>query len=196
MISKSRLGIIISQKAAKEIARRHPEIANDYSRGFYARQIVEEYGLVGKYGITSEYVAIRAVRKALEMLLPKEDLEILATHHHEMNGFRFFVDGIGLFGMNEEEKIKVAKKAGKKGAKKQIKLGIGIHNPEGKSSAGKESARARGFKLWDQEQVEYARTLRKNGKSLSQVAYLVNLRYHNGEDVRTRGSVNSILKRK
>lgn len=197
MVGKSHSVLAIAEKASIKIARDFPEIAEDYAHGAHIPWIVKEYELIGKYGIRSQAVAEKSVKYVLRILLPKETLEDLATHHRSLCGLRQLVNGIGIFGMSAEDKIKLARinaATAKEMAKEQIRLGIGIHSREGKSFAGKQSARARGFNLWDEEQVEYARGLRNNGRSFSQVAYLVNLRYFEGKEVRTRGSVYKALR--
>jgi hypothetical protein len=205
--------ILISIRLGKQLQIDIPWIAEDYRKGMFAREIVDENDITGKYGV-SKNVAIAAVRYSIVgyegnsispvyqgLIKDKRELERLASEHHIKSGKKSLKEGKGRYSLTKEEKIAIGKKMYKD------KKGIHRQTKKEREDANKKAIKALGFTLWIKgngfipDEIEYAHWLthqeentysegnHKGDPNLNSIKRIINEVYHNGNPVRTKRSI-------
>jgi hypothetical protein len=155
-----------ARNMGKSIANKYPEIASDYRAGMTPEKIVVDYGFIAEYGITSQRVAVDAVRYALYRLIPRDEMSKLATDHESFYGKignqKLRDRGIGIYSLTSQQKSEAGKKGianvtteerskgGKISGKQNYELKIGFHafTPQQRLDASRKATIARGKIPW------------------------------------------------
>ena len=184
----------------------HPEIAELYRGGMTYSGIAARLDVKREYDISSDKVAVTSIYHAI-------------TGHAGGFGTESY-DGL-ISDLDELTRLEHEHYAeyGRMGGRKSAELGKGIHaiNPEtgeryvveggriGGRISGRKTALARGQTLWREEETGYAHLLslepefqhqkgpNKGKGDYKTIAQVLNEDYHNGEDVRSPGTVRSSL---
>ena len=148
--------IRLAGETGRRIARDYPGIADDYRAGRTHNEILEEYGLSERYGVTKN-VAIGAVRCALYGLIPENELRELETEHRLMSGQKVYEEGLGIHAQTHEEWVENRRRGGLSAGQKSYEEDLGIFSltPDQLTEAGRKSALARGFTPWSDEEKSY-----------------------------------------
>ena len=152
--------ITFSRKLGEQIARDYPEIAEDYICGMKILNIAEQYNLTDIYDVPSVEIMKEAMRSALEKLISKAELKIIAAEHRREHGKETIKKRIGLFSISPEERKDFSKKGGQTLYEK--KLGIHALSSDEKAEAGRKSALSRGWQLWSDDEKQYLLRLFKD----------------------------------
>ncbi len=101
---KQVLLIRLAKKEAQILARKHPEIANQWRKGKTYEQIASLYlgHLLGAAGRLTIYYA-------LKKLLSKKDREKISHRHFQNSGRMVKEKKLGIFGLTEEQRSKRSK---------------------------------------------------------------------------------------
>ena len=168
----------------------HPEIAELYRDGMTHLGIAENLDVKREYGIPSDEVARNTIRYAI-------------TGH----AGSFETGPYGGLIQNLDERATLEHEHHVESGRKTAAEGKGIHGqtPEQKSEYGRIGALAQGRTLWEKEETEYAHLLslepefqHQKGKHKGKgdyktIAQVLNVDYHNGEEVRSPIAVKSNL---
>ena len=102
LTQKQIIAIRLERKIGKEIARDYPEIADDYRQSSTLKNIVQDYKFSEKYEL-SENTAQIATLRALEILISKEERQILGKEHIRKEGLKKYEEGRGMFSLSYED---------------------------------------------------------------------------------------------
>ena len=136
--------------------------------------------------------------KAAESINPETGVRYVVE-----GGRKAVEDGTGIHGQTPEQKSEYGRIGGRIGGRKAAAEGKGIHGqtPEQKSEYGRIGALAQGRTLWEKEETEYAHLLSlepefqhqkgswKGKRDYKTIAQVLNVDYHNGEEVRSQQAV-------
>ena len=190
----------------------HPEIAELYRDGMTHSGIAEILDVKREYGIPSDEVARNTIRYAItghaggfgtepyDGLIPNLDERAELDYEHRAKGGRKRAESI-----NPETGERYVVENGRKA----VEDGTGIHGltPEQRSEYSRKAALAKGQKPWEKEETEYAHLLSlepefqhqkgswKGKGDYKTIAQVLNVDYHNGEEVRSPKAVQRNLSR-
>ena len=190
----------------------HPEIAELYRDGMTHSGIAEILDVKREYGILSDYVARNTIRYAITghaggfstepydgLIQNLDELAELEHEHYAENGRKLAAEGKGAHGYNPKTGERYVVENGRKA----VEDGTGIHGltPEQRSEysskGGIKATLAKGQTPWEKEETEYAHLLslepefqHQKGKHKGKgdyktIAQVLNVDYHNGEEVRS-----------
>lgn len=210
---EQRAAIKHAMRIGRQLQVDMPWIADEYRNGRFAREIVEEHGIIKRYN-ASFSVAIAAVRYAIVgykghnypeyegLIKDNEELERLASAHHKRCGTESLEEGKGLYSRTKEEISSIARELYKN------KKGIHAQTKEEKKEASRKAIMALGFTQWIEgdnwlipPEIEYTYWLTlepenirekqpmKGRPDLDIVKRRVNDTYHEGKPVRTKRSL-------
>ena len=106
----------VAKKTAPEVAKRYPQIANDYRDGMTYRQIASLYEIKDKFRLTDS-VAENTVSLAIRMLINEDELKHYTKSHMKVGvqngGRKVYEAGKGAFALTDKQKAKRAKNSTK-----------------------------------------------------------------------------------
>ena len=210
------------RQIASKLQKEHPEILDIYRNNKTLPEIVNELSLCNEYTL-SQRVAITAVSAALrgcsnstlglnslKGLLDTEEADELLKKHRQDYNRRAVKNGIGLYGLSSEERIKNSKIGGSKSGKKNLELYI-LSKPEIHKAVSRKGVIARGKVPWKEREItptycrlsekEFTLMLYQSEKyqtwqrrhNIEKIKEKVNEVYHNDEPVRTYEAIKQTI---
>lgn len=202
-----------------QLQKDFPDIAVDYRSGLSQMEIVTKYQLVDKYKVTPALARI-AVNSALRgydgsvnfyglqsyngLIANPDELAQLATKHHKANakaqGKRAKSEQTGIFALTKEQRQSIGRQAGLETYAN--KTAVHSMTPAEQKAAGMNSALARGFTPFSEEEETYAFMLMQqdenklpNGYSnTAKIAKILNEKFHGGKEIRKNTSVTDLVR--
>ena len=150
------LAIELGKINALDIARDYPSIANDYRSGYTQNKIAKKYCIVQKYGLTKK-IANEAVRRALGLLIPKEELYRLEIDHRTESRKNVYAAGLGINSMTTKQRKEACSNGGKKSVENHV--GCQSFTPYQRAEAGRKGGTmatlSKGLTPWSDEERIY-----------------------------------------
>lgn len=98
------LAIRFAGSIGEKIANDYPQIADDYRQGNTLKEIANNYNLAQKYGLRIGKLILNGLGRAIKILIPEEERQILKKRHQRKNAREVLISTLGYIPFSNEEK--------------------------------------------------------------------------------------------